>query len=105
MYEGISASEILHTLLTDIARWTEKNWQLLKVFAAQRFSPITKEESCSARDKALPMVLLLDRIVIHGQNTNEFRKGIDARETAHFLMLAVMNEQFSWIREGRKRRS
>ncbi len=100
--EALAASDILHALITDIGRWTEKNWQLLKVFAVQRFSPMIKGESCHTQDKALPMVLLLDRIITHGQKTKQFREEIDSREIAHFFMLAVMNEQFSWIREGRQ---
>jgi TetR/AcrR family fatty acid metabolism transcriptional regulator len=101
--EGANASEILAVLVTDIGHWTEKNWQLLKVFSAQRFSPLMRQESCEAADKASPMVLLIERIIAHGQKNGNFRKEIDSKETAHFLIFAIMNEQFGWIREGRKK--
>ena len=99
--EQVPASEILHALVTDIARWTEKNWQLLKSFAAQRFGPMMK--GCDEHEKSLRFVLLLEQIIKHGQKTGQFRKGIDAPRMANLLMLAVMNEQFSWIEEGRKK--
>ncbi len=98
--EQVAASEILYALVTDIAHWTEKNWQLLKAFAAQRFGPMMK--GCE-HEKSMRFVQLLEQIIRHGQKTGQFRKRIDAPRIANLLMLAVMNEQFSWIEEGRKK--
>ncbi len=101
--EQVPATEIFHVLINDISRWTEKNWQLLNTFASQRFGPMTQSEPCGSPDKPIRFVLLLEQIIKHGQKTKQFRKEIDAAKIAHFLMLALMHEQFSWIKEGRKR--
>src|ERR1700723_2188571 len=37
--ESQPAPEVLNSLIADICKWTEQNWQLLEVFATQRFSP------------------------------------------------------------------
>ncbi len=101
--EQIAAAEILHALITDIGRWTEKNWQLLKAFSAQRLSPAAKGNDCDDPEKPLRFVALLEQIIKHGQTTGYFRKEMDAQSIAHFTMLAIMNEQFRWIEQGRKK--
>jgi hypothetical protein len=90
-------------LINDIVRWTEKNWKLLKVFATQRFGPMTQGDCCDDEDKPIRFVNLLENIIKHGQKTGQFRKETDASKAAYFLMLALMHEQFSWITEGRKK--
>ncbi len=101
--EQVSAPEIIHALINDMGRWTEKNWRLLKAFAAQRFGPMTQNETCGDSEKPVRFVTLLEQIIKHGQKTGQFRKEIDPSRTAHFMMLALMHEQFSWIAEGRKK--
>ena len=101
--EQVLATEIMHALVTDITRWTEKNWRLLKAFAAQRFGPMTHGDGCNDSEKPIRFVTLLEQIIKHGQKTGQFRKEMDSSKTAHFIMLALMQEQFSWIEAGRKK--
>jgi AcrR family transcriptional regulator len=101
--EKVSASEILRTFFLEVGNWTEKNWQLLQVFATQKFGSMVKGETCAEEDKAAPMILLVERIILYGQNSGQFRKESNAREMAHFVMWALMHEQFTWIHEGRKK--
>jgi AcrR family transcriptional regulator len=103
--EQVSAPEILHVFITDMGRWTEKNWRLLKAFAAQRFGPMMQGETCGDPEKPIPFIVLLEQIIKHGQKTGQFRKEINPIRTSHFIMLALMQEQFSWIAEGRKKAS
>ena len=104
--EQIAATEILHALISDISRWTEKNWRLLKVFASQRFGPMTQGEACcDEEENPVRFVDLLTQIIKHGQKSGQFRKEINASKAAYFLMLGLMHEQFSWIAEGRKKSS
>lgn len=101
--EQALAREILHALLVDVVRWMQENARLLEVFIAQRFSPMMKGElQCDHDDDTPPMVLMLEQIILHGQSTGEFRKDIHPKEVGYFVALAIMNEQFVWIREGRK---
>jgi AcrR family transcriptional regulator len=101
--EGVSASEILRALFGEVGHWTEKNWQLLKVFAAQKFGSMVKGETCAEEVKAAPIILLIERIISYGQKSGQFRKETDASEMAHFVMWALTHEQFTWIHEGRKK--
>jgi hypothetical protein len=101
--EEVSAPEILRTLLVEVGHWTEKNWQLLQVFASQKFGSMVKGESCMQEDKVPPMILLVERIITYGQKDGQFRKDAEPREVAKFVMLALMHEQFTWIHEGRKK--
>ncbi len=101
--EGVSASEILRALFGEVGHWTEKNWQLLKVFATQKFGSMVKGETCAQAEKAAPIILLIERIISYGQKSGQFRKEADAREMAHFVMWALTHEQFTWIQEGRKK--
>src|SRR5580658_10528755 len=70
LVEQVSASEILHALVTDIARWTEKNWQLLNAFAVQRVGPMIK--GCAEHEKSVRFVMLLEQIIKHGQKNGQF---------------------------------
>jgi AcrR family transcriptional regulator len=101
--EEVSAPEILRALFGEVGHWTEKNWQLLKVFATQKFGSMVKGETCAQEEKAAPIILLIERIISYGQKSGQFRKEADAREMAHFVMWALTHEQFSWIHEGRKK--
>jgi AcrR family transcriptional regulator len=101
--EKVSAVEILKALFEEVGQWTEKNWQLLQVFAAQKFGSMVKGEDCAEEEKATPMIFLLERIILYGQKSGQFRKEADPREMAHFVMWALTHEQFTWIQEGRKK--
>jgi AcrR family transcriptional regulator len=102
--ESQPAPEVLNSLITDICKWTEQNWQLLEVFATQRFSPLMKGEHCHEHDQANPLVLLVEEIISAGKVSGHFRKDVDAPEAAHFVVLAIMSGQFFWIREGRPKK-
>ncbi len=101
--EEVAAPEIFYALITDMGCWTEKNWRLLKAFAAQRFGPMMQGETCGETDKPVRFVVVLEQIIKHGQKNGQFRKDIDPSRTAHFIILALMHEQFNWIAEGRKK--
>jgi AcrR family transcriptional regulator len=98
------APEVLNSLIGDICKWTEQNWQLLEVFATQRFSPLMKFEHCHEQDKANPLALLVEQIILAGKESGHFRQDVDAPEAAHFIVLAIMSGQVFWIREGRPSR-
>lgn len=98
--DGRPAMEILDTLISDMCDWSEKNWRIIEVFAAQRFSPLKGKDMCSEEDTP-PIVLFIEDVVLHGQSKGEFRKELKPSSTAHFFMLGVMHEHFMWMRQGR----
>jgi AcrR family transcriptional regulator len=102
--DGDSAPDVLNSLMMDICKWTEQNWQLLEVFATQRFSPLMKGEHCQEHDKANPFALLVEQIISTGQKDGAFRSDIDTADAAHFVVLAIMSGQVHWIREGRPKK-
>lgn len=93
-----SALNVLEVLFQDVSRWTEENGRLLHVFLAQRFSSLSEGDSCGAGSQSSPFASFLERIIIYGQQTGEFRKLAEPAEMASFLALAVLNEQCAWIR-------
>jgi len=101
---GAPAREILRVLSEDITLWVEKNWQLVEVFVTQRFAPPIGKNACPT-DETPPLVFLLQRIVLQGQASGDFRNELVAEEMAHFLMLGMMHQHFSWIRKGRTHES
>lgn len=98
--EKRSASEILDTLMTDLSAWTEKNWRILEVFAAQRFAPNNKD-LCHAPEDS-PLVIFLEALVVHAQQRGEYRKELIPSQVAHFITIGMMNEHFTWMRQGRQ---
>jgi AcrR family transcriptional regulator len=103
--DGEPAPEVLKSLITDICKWTEQNWQLLEVFATQRFSPLMKDEHCHEHDKANPLAALIEQIISTGKESGHFRDDVDGQEAAHFIVLAIMSGQVAWIREGRPKKT
>ena len=96
------AGEMISTLIADIAEWTEENWRLLDVFCALRFSPLLERTSGPNHEcTAEPMVICVDAIIRRGQQAGSYRKDVDSRKIAHLMDLAIMCEQYHWIKMGR----
>lgn len=98
--QDLPIDEMIEKLCTDVAEWTEKNFGLLDVFCNQRFSPLMERESVSAC-KPEPMTICLDMIIQRGQDMGVYRKDIDLCRVAHLLDLAILCEQYHWVRSGR----
>jgi AcrR family transcriptional regulator len=98
--ENHSVAEILDTLMTDLTNWTEKNWRILEVFAAQRFGT-AKGGVCPGEEES-PLVLFLAALVKHGQSRGELRKDLNPSQVAHFITIGIMNEHFHWMHNGRQ---
>ncbi|PZM84753.1 MAG: hypothetical protein DKT66_06275 [Candidatus Melainabacteria bacterium] len=98
--QDLPIDEMIEKLCTDVAEWTEKNFGLLDVFCNQRFSPLMERESVSAC-KPEPMTICLDMIIQRGQDMGVYRKDIDRCRVAHLLDLAILCEQYHWVRSGR----
>jgi AcrR family transcriptional regulator len=99
--ENVPAVSILHTMIDDLTAWTERNWRIVEVFAAERFSPQTGKPMCDGHDTP-PLVMFLEALVIHGQESGEFRQELIPNEVAHFLALGLMNAYFVWMKNGRQ---
>jgi AcrR family transcriptional regulator len=98
--QQLPVNEMIEKLCVDVAEWTEKNFRLLDVFCNQRFSPLMERESVSSC-KPEPMTICLDYIIQRGQETGVYRKDIDRCRIAHLLDLAILCEQYHWVRTGR----
>lgn len=98
--QDLPIDEMIEKLCTDVAEWTEKNFGLLDVFCNQRFSPLMERESVSAC-KPEPMTICLDMIIQRGQDMGVYRKDIDRCRVAHLLDLAILCEQYHWVRSER----
>jgi AcrR family transcriptional regulator len=96
----LSVDEMIEAFISDVAEWTEKNYRLLDVFCDQRFSPMVERES-GAACKPEPMTICLEVILKRGQSTGRFRSDIDNLRIAHLFDLAILCEQYYWIRSGR----
>lgn len=96
----LPVDEMIEAFLTDVAEWTEENFRLLDVFCEQRFSPLMERESTSTC-KPEPMTICVDKIIQRGQETGVFRQDIDRCRVAHTLDLAILCEQYHWVRSGR----
>jgi len=96
----LPVNEMIEAFITDVADWTEENFRLLDVFCEQRFSPLMEREGVSDC-KPEPMTICLSVIIECGQEEGLFRKDIDRCRIAHMLDLAILCEQYHWVREGR----
>lgn len=97
----LPVDEMIEAFINDVAEWTEKNYRLLDVFCDQRFSPMMERESANTECKPEPITICLDVILRRGQDTGRFRKDIDRLRIAHLLDLAILCEQYHWVRSGR----
>lgn len=98
--EQLPVDDMIEKFCTDVAEWTEKNFRLLDVFCEQRFSPLMERESVSAC-KPEPMTICIDVIIQRGQEMGVYRNDIDRCRVAHLLDLAILCEQYHWVRSGR----
>ncbi len=96
----LPAQEMLNQLIEDIVTWTEANWRLLDVFCSQRFSPLVNREE-NQECKPEPMMLCIDAIISRGQQQGIYRQDIDRSRVAHILDLAILCEQYRWVKAGR----
>lgn len=96
----LPATEMIDAVINDVAEWTESNWRLLDVFCALRFSPLMERETTS-ECKPEPLTICLDAIIQRGQEAGAFRKDIDRIRIAHLIDLAILCEQYHWVRSGR----
>jgi AcrR family transcriptional regulator len=96
----LTADEMLDALILDVSEWTENNWQLLDVFCAQRFSPLL-ERTTTTECKPEPLTICLEAIIKRGQESKLYRKNIDRLRVAHLMDLAILCEQYHWVRSGR----
>ena len=97
----LPVDKMIDAFLDDVAAWTEENFRLLDVFCDQRFSPLMERESTTAC-KPEPMTFCLDAIIQQGQESGVFRTDIDRCRIAHMLDLAILCEQYHWVRSGRQ---
>ncbi len=97
----LSVEQMIDAFLDDVAEWTAENFRLLDVFCDQRFSPLMERESTSTC-KPEPMTICLDVIIQQGQEAGVFRTDIDRCRIAHMLDLAILAEQYHWVRSGRQ---
>lgn len=97
----LPVEEMINAFITDVAEWTEANFRLLDVFFDQRFSPMMERESGAAENHE-PMTMCLDVIIKRGQDMGRFRQDIDRLRIAHLLDLAILCEQYHWVRAGRR---
>lgn len=97
----LPVDEMIEAFINDVAEWTEKNYRLLDVFCDQRFSPMMEREDTNTECKPEPITICLDVIIKRGQDTGKFRKDIDRLRIAHLLDLAILCEQYHWVRLGR----
>lgn len=98
--KDLSAEKMIEAFIYDVAEWTENNWRLLDVFCAQRFSPFLERET-TTECKPEPITICVDVIIERGQNAGTFRKNIDRCRVAHLIDLAILCEQYHWVRSGR----
>ncbi len=97
----LPVDEMIEAFINDVAEWTEKNYRLLDVFCDQRFSPMMERETTNTECKPEPITICLDVIIKRGQDTGRFRQDIDRLRIAHLLDLAILCEQYHWVRLGR----
>ncbi len=98
----LPVDEMIEAFITDVAEWTEVNYGLLDVFCNQRFSPLLERESTgNTKCTPEPIAICLDVIIKRGQDTGRFRTDIDRGRIAHLLDLAILCEQYYWVRSGR----
>lgn len=96
----LPAEEMIRAFIYDVVEWTEENWRLLDVFCAQRFSPLLERET-TTECKPEPITICLDAIILKGQEEGKFRKNIDRCRVAHLIDIAILCEQYHWVRSGR----
>lgn len=105
--EALSAKELpveemIEAFVTDVAEWTEQNFRLLDVFCDQRFSPMMEREtSTNTACRPEPMTICIEVILKRGQDTGKFRTDFDRLRIAHLFDLAILCEQYHWVRSGR----
>lgn len=97
----LPVDEMIEAFINDVAEWTEQNYRLLDVFCDQRFSPMMERESTGSECKPEPITICLEVILRRGQDTGRFRTDIDRLRIAHLLDLAILCEQYHWVRSGR----
>jgi AcrR family transcriptional regulator len=97
--EDQPSAKVLDTFVCDLTAWTEENWRILEVFAAQRFT--RNKDLCQSEEES-PLVSFLKDLVVHGQRRGEYRKELTPLQVAHFITMGIMNEHFTWMRLGRQ---
>jgi AcrR family transcriptional regulator len=100
--KALPVDEMIRAFIYDVVEWTEENWRLLDVFCAQRFSPLLERET-TTECKPEPITICLDAIILKGQEEGKFRKNIDRCRVAHLIDIAILCEQYHWVRSGREK--
>ncbi|MBX9572648.1 MAG: hypothetical protein K2X77_27380 [Candidatus Obscuribacterales bacterium] len=59
------------------------------------------ERETTSECKPEPLTICLDAIIQRGQEAGAFRKDIDRIRIAHLIDLAILCEQYHWVRSGR----
>ena len=92
--------QMIESLINDIEEWTTENWRLLDVFCTQRFAPLLERDS-NEECKPEPITLCMIAIIEKGQDSGHFRSDIDTCQVAHMIDIAILCEQYHWVRSGR----
>lgn len=102
---GKSAVEALSILASRMARWSEDNPELAKVFYAKAPALATMPSSqCAASNNAprasAPLALKIAQIIKHGQKDSLIRDDMEALCLAEMFMFMLFHAQMAWVADG-----
>lgn len=95
-----SAVDALTILATRMAKWSEDNPELARVFYAKAPALATPAGNVGAQRPVAPLALKIAEIVRRGQVDSELRDDVEALVVAEMFMFMLFHAQMSWVADG-----